>query len=380
MQLDLNLHQRLVPSELRWLEDLSKVDALAPPNLVLRTLHCMVLIILNGEKLIDSREVASTTFTPEGQSFLVTGGAGFIGSHIVQRLVTERGRVRVLDLFTTGRRENLNEVMDKIELIEGDVSDFATVQQAIEGIEFVFHLAALVSVPESIEHPERSFKSNIQGTHNLLLAARQAGVRRLVFSSSCAVYGDQAAPHHEGMAPKALSPYAAAKLSGEQLCRSFTHVYGLPTVCLRYFNVFGPCQDPRGGYAAAIPKFISRLIRVEAPIIYGDGFQSRDFVYIANVVEANLLACGEETASGGIFNIGTGKETNLLDLLEVLGAVIGTTVPPIFDAPRPGDIKRSYSDIGLAQRVLNYQPVIGLEQGLERTVNWYREHGVSYWG
>jgi nucleoside-diphosphate-sugar epimerase len=325
-------------------------------------------------------QASSTSFTPRGRSFLVTGGAGFIGSHIVERLVAEGGRVRVLDLFTTGRHQNLKGVMGEIELIEGDVSNLETVQQAMEGIEFVFHLAALVSVPESVKYPERCFESNIKGTHNLLLAARQVEVQRLVFSSSSAIYGDQPVPHHEGMAPKALSPYAAAKLSGEQLCRSFAHVYGLPTVCLRYFNVFGPRQDPSGGYAAAIPKFTSRLIKGEAPIIYGDGYQSRDFVYIANVVDANLQACQQENAIGGIFNIGTGVETDLLDLLKVLETVTGIAVPPIFQEPRAGDIKRSYSDITMAEKVLNYRPVIGLHQGLDRTVAWYRELGVNYWG
>lgn len=329
--------------------------------------------------MIDSRQANLTTFSPEGRSFLVTGGAGFIGSHIVQRLVTEGGRVRVLDLFTTGRRENLSEVKDKIELIEGDVSNLATVQQAVEGIEFVFHLAALVSVPESVEHPERSFESNIQGTHNLLLAARQSGVRRLVFSSSSAVYGDQPAPHHEGMAPKALSPYAAAKLSGEQLCRSFTHVYGLPTVCLRYFNVFGPRQDPRGGYAAAIPKFITRLINGVPPMIYGDGHQSRDFIYVTNVVQANLQACNLENAHGEIFNIGAGKETNLLELVDVLEEIIGFKVKPAYGPPRSGDIIRSYSDISRARQVLGYQPLDDLENGLRKTVAWYRENRSGLW-
>jgi dTDP-glucose 4,6-dehydratase len=330
------------------------------------------------KKSIDSRQTLLTTFTPNGRSFLVTGGAGFIGSHIVHRLVNEGGRVRVLDLFTTGRRENLNDVMEKIELIEGDVSDLATVQQAMADIEFVFHLAALVSVPESVEHPERSFKSNIEGTHNLLLAARQAGAQRLVFSSSCAVYGDQPAPHHEGMAPKALSPYAAAKLSGEQLCQAFTHVYGLPTVCLRYFNVFGPRQDPRGGYAAAIPKFITRLINRESPMIYGDGHQSRDFVYVTNVVQANLQACNVEIPQGEIFNIGAGKETNLLELMDLLEEIIDFKVEPDYGPPRPGDITRSYSDISRACRVLGYQPVVDLENGLRKTVAWYRENRSGF--
>ena len=313
-----------------------------------------------------------------GRSFLVTGGAGFIGSHIVRRLVAGGAHVRVLDAFTTGRRENLAEVRDRIDLLEGDISDMALVRQASAGAEYVLHLAALVSVPESVDRPERNFEVNLAGTHNLLLAARDAGVRRLVFSSSCAVYGDHAAPHHEELAPRALSPYAAAKLSGEQLCRSFTHVYGLPTVCLRYFNVFGPGQNPRGGYAAAIPQFITALIEGRRPRIYGDGRQSRDFVYIANVVDANMLACGVEAAVGGVFNIGTGRETNLLELLEVLGERASQAVEPEFAPPRAGDIRRSYGDITRATTVLGYRPTIDLATGLRETFDWYRQRGGDF--
>ena len=330
--------------------------------------------------MVDKIREDFQTFNPANRSFLVTGGAGFIGSHIVKRLVGEGAHVRVLDLLTTGRRENLAEVSEDIDLIVGDIGDAGTVERAIEGIEFIFHLAALVSVAESVDCPEQSFETNIAGTHNLLLAARRAGVRRLVFSTSCAVYGDQPPPHHEGLAARALSPYAAAKLSGEQLCRSFTHVYSLPTVCLRYFNVFGPRQDPSGGYAAAIPKFISRLIKQEQPTIYGDGYQSRDFVYVANVVEANLQACSEDQAIGGIFNVGTGEETNLFELLAVLEEVIGVQVEPIFAPPRPGDIRRSYGDISLARQALKYQPKVNLKKGLMETVTWYHEFGASYWG
>ena len=319
------------------------------------------------------------SFKPAGRSFLVTGGAGFIGSHLVRRLVAAGARVRVLDLFTTGRRENLADVAGRIELIEGDVGDVATVRRAIAGVEYVLHLAALVSVPQSIDCPERNFEVNVVGTHNLLLAARDAGVRRLVFSSSCAVYGDHATPHHEDLPPRALSPYAAAKLGGEQLCRAFTHVYGLPTVCLRYFNVFGPFQDPSGGYAAAIPRFITALLGGEQPCIYGDGRQSRDFVYVANVVEANLLACGADAAVGGVFNIGTGHETNLLDLLAILEDVAGRRVSPLFAPPRAGDIVRSYGDITRARAALDYRPRITLAEGLRETVMWYRETGASFW-
>jgi UDP-glucose 4-epimerase len=284
----------------------------------------------------------------------------------------------VLDNFSTGRRENLAVVADRVELIEGDVADAAAVRRALSGVEYVLHLAALASVPESVERPERNFEVNFLGMHNLLMAARGAQVKRLVFSSSAAVYGDHSAPHHEGLTPRALSPYAAAKHSGEQLCRAFTHVYGLPTVCLRYFNVFGPGQNPRGGYAAAIPILMTALIEGKRPTIYGDGRQSRDFVYVANVVDANLLACGAEEAIGGVFNIGAGGETNLLELLATLSELAGRTVEPIFAPAKVGDIRRSYSDIARAQAVLGYRTRIGLAEGLRDTFAWYREHGASF--
>lgn len=322
---------------------------------------------------------ASPSFDLAGRSCLVTGGAGFIGSHIVRRLVTGGARVRVLDLLTTGRRENLADLIDQVELFEGDVSDRATVRQAIAGVDYVLHLAALVSVPESIDHPDRNFTVNLVGTHNVLRAARDAAVRRVVFSSSCAVYGDQAAPHHESLLPRPLSPYAAAKLAGEQLCHSFTHVYGLPTVCLRYFNVFGPYQNPYGGYAAAIPQFVTALLDGKQPRIFGDGCQSRDFVYVANVVEANLLACGAESAVGGVFNIGTGHETSLLELLAILGDLTGQAIEPVFSSPRVGDIRRSYSNIARAATALGYQPTIGLTEGLRETVAWYCNSRDGSW-
>lgn len=317
-------------------------------------------------------------FDPSGQSFLVTGGGGFIGSQIVRRLLGAGARVCVLDNFSTGSRANLAGVIDQIELIEGDIADLAAARRAVAGVAYVLHLAALVSVPESVAQPERNFTVNFEGTHNLLLAARDAQVRRFVFSSSCAVYGDHAAPHHEELAPRALSPYAAAKHSGEQLCRSFTHVYGLPTVSLRYFNVFGPGQNPRGGYAAAIPQFITALLEGRRPTIYGDGQQSRDFVFVSNVVDANLLACGAAAAVGGVFNIGAGGETSLLELLGILGELAGRAPDPIFEPARVGDIRRSFGVIDRAQAQLGYRARVGLAEGLEQTFRWYREHGAHF--
>ena len=322
---------------------------------------------------------ASHSFDPAGHSFLVTGGAGFIGSHIVRRLLGAGARVRVLDDFTSGRRENLADVAGQIELVEGDIVDPATVRRAVEGVEYLLHLAALASVPESVERPERNFAVNFAGVQNVLLAARDAEVRRVVFSSSAAVYGDHPAPHHEGLAPRSLSPYAAAKHSGEQLCRSFSHVYGLPTVCLRYFNVFGPYQNPRSSYAAAVPIFMTALIEGKRPTIYGDGLQTRDFVYVSNVVDANLLACGAEAAIGGVFNIGAGRETDLLGLLAILSELVGREVEPVFAPARVGDIYRSYSDISRAAAMLGYRPHVGLTEGLRETFTWYREHGTRFW-
>ena len=322
---------------------------------------------------------SSQPFHPAGQSFLVTGGAGFIGSHIVRRLVADGAKVRVLDVLPVRRWDNLAGIMDRIELVEGDICDTATVRQAMSGIQYVLHLAALVSVPQSIDQPESNLAVNIRGTHNLLVAARDAAVRRLVFSSSCAVYGDHGSPQHEELAPRALSPYAAAKLSGEQLCHSFTHVYGLPTVCLRYFNAFGPGQNPFGSYAAVIPQFIIALLRGKRPKIYGDGRQVRDFVYVGDIVEANLLACTVEAAVGGLFNVGTGQETSLLDLLAILEDSLHLKARPIFAPSRAGDIRRSCGDVTRARTTLGFQPKFGLAEGLRETLHWFREHGERVW-
>lgn len=320
---------------------------------------------------------ATLPIDPAGRAFLVTGGAGFIGSHLVRRLVDMGARVRVLDAFTTGRMENLAALADKIELLRGDITDPATVREAMAGIEYVLHLAAIVSVTESVDNPEGNFAVNLAGTHNVLLAARDHRVRRVVFSSSCAVYGSQPPPQQEELAPRALSPYAAAKLGGEQLCRAFTAVYGLPTVCLRYFNVFGPHQNPLSTYAAAIPRFTTALLAGDRPQIYGDGRQSRDFVYVGNVVDANLLACATDAAVGEVFNIGTGQATSLLQLLAILGELTGRPVDPQFEPPRAGDIRHSFSDISRARRILGYEPATSLAEGLRETVAWYQAQTIS---
>lgn len=323
---------------------------------------------------------SSSEYNLSGRRFLVTGGAGFIGSHIVRRLIAEGAQVRVLDLLTTGRRANLLDVADQIELYEGDICDAETVRRAVIDVEYILHLAALVSVPESVAHPERNFAINLSGTHNLLQAARQARVRRLVFSSTCAVYGDHPAPHHEGLAPRARSPYAAAKLGCEQLCQAFTQVYDLPTVSLRYFNVFGPYQNPHGGYAAAIPLFITALLEGKQPRIFGDGYQSRDFVYVENIVEANLRACLIDAAIGGVFNIGLGRQTSLRELLALLSQLAGRAIDPIFLPERIGDIRQSYADITLATDILGYRPAFGLLEGLQQTFAWYSNQHAARGG
>jgi len=310
--------------------------------------------------------------SPAGHTFLVTGGAGFIGSHIVRHLAEAGARVRVLDSLRTGDRANLAGFDGDVALIEGDIRDQAALHRAMAGVEYVLHLAALVSVPESVERPEENLAVNIAGTQQVLIAARAAGARRVVFSSSCAVYGDQPPSHDEQLAPRCLSPYAAAKLSGEQLCRSFSHVYGLETVCLRYFNVYGPRQNPSGGYAAAIPRFIAALLGGHQPTIYGDGRQSRDFVYVGDVVQANLLACSASGAVGEVFNIGAGAETSLLQLLALLGPLTGRPVEPAHLPPRAGDITRSFGSIERASRVLGYRPRTSIADGLAETVAWYR--------
>jgi UDP-glucose 4-epimerase len=313
------------------------------------------------------------------KNVLVTGGAGFIGSHLVDELVHRGARVRVLDNFGTGKRENLQisnvkSQMSDLEVIENDVRDLGAVRQATSGVEYVFHQAAMVSVPQSMTDPQTTHAVNVTGTLNVLLAAREAGVRRVVLASSSAVYGDNDdLPLKETAVPRPLSPYAASKLAGEVYCQTFSAAFGLPTVALRYFNVFGPRQDPNSQYSAAIPKFITALLRGEPPTIYGDGLQSRDFIYVANVAQANLLACERDQAIGQVMNVACGERRTLLDLHRDLTALIGTERPPLFAEPRAGDIKHSLASIDKITRLLNYQPIIDWREGLRRTVEWYRE-------
>jgi len=307
--------------------------------------------------------------------YLVAGGAGFIGSNIATHLVAQGQRVRVLDNLLTGKRANLAALGSKVEFIEGDLRDTAAVQRAVAGVAYVLHLGALPSVPRSVADPQLSHEINVNGTLNLLIAARDAKCRRVVFSSSSSVYGDTPTlPKHEAMAPSPLSPYAVQKQTGEYYCRIFWQLYGLETVSLRYFNVFGPRQDPQSEYAAVIPKFITRILAGQSPTIFGDGQQSRDFSHVENVVAANLAACVAPTeACGEAFNIACGGRITLLDLVQTINQATGKNVAPKFDPPRAGDILHSQADISKAERLLGWKPAINFADGIAKTIEWYRQ-------
>ncbi|MCI0361559.1 MAG: SDR family oxidoreductase [Planctomycetaceae bacterium] len=305
---------------------------------------------------------------------LVTGGAGFIGSHLVAALVGRGEAVRVLDNFCTGKHENLAPLADKIELIEADLNDAPAVARAVTGCEVVLHQAALASVPLSVERPLDTHAACASGTLNLLDQARRAGVRRVVYGASSSAYGNQPTPRKvETDLPAVLSPYAAAKLAGELYCQAFWHSYGLETVCLRYFNVFGPRQDPSGPYAAVIPIFIKSILTGTRPMIYGDGLQTRDFTHVENVVQANLKAAAAPAAAAGrVFNIGNGEAVSLLGLLQILNELMGSRIEPIFAPARAGDVRDSLADISQARRVLGYEPTVDLRTGLKPTIDYYR--------
>lgn len=306
-------------------------------------------------------------------TYLVTGAAGFIGSNIVEELLERGESVRAIDDFSTGRRENIAPFLDRIELFEGSLNDEETLALAVDGVDYILHQAALPSVPRSVSDPLASHEANATGTLRLLIAARDAGVKRLVFASSSSVYGDSPElPKHEEMPARPRSPYAVNKLAGEEYCKVFTLVYGLPTVALRYFNVFGPRQDPKSQYAAVIPAFITAALEGRRPIVHGDGLQTRDFTYVQNVVAANLLACEAPDAAGNAINIACGERISLLDLLAEIGRITGRTIEPVFDPARPGDVKHSLADISKAERLLGYRPVVSFAQGLERTVEYFR--------
>lgn len=305
---------------------------------------------------------------------LVTGGAGFIASHIATALVERGDRVCVLDNLCTGFRSNLAHIADDVEFIEGDVRDEGVVSRAMQGIELVFHQAALASVQLSLENPVGTHHSCVTGTLNVLHQAVKAGVKRVVYAASSSAYGDRPfVAKRETDATQVLSPYAAAKLAGELYCEAFYHSYGLETVGLRYFNVFGPRQDPASPYSAVIPIFVSAILSGKAPTIFGDGHQSRDFIFVGNVVQGNLLAAEAAEAPGKIFNMGEGRQTSLLQLLGLLAELLGKPVTPKFEPARAGDVRESMADISQARKLLGFEPCTRLEDGLRQTIDYYRQ-------
>ncbi|HEX8559349.1 MAG TPA: SDR family oxidoreductase [Pyrinomonadaceae bacterium] len=308
-------------------------------------------------------------------TYLVTGGAGFIGSHIAAALAGAGARVRVLDDLSTGHPENLEEIGGDVEFVRGGLTDPEALARAVEGVEVVFHEAAIPSVPRSVENPEQTHEACVDGTFALLVAARRAGVRRVVYAASSSAYGDQPTlPKVEEMRPEPLSPYAAAKLVGEYYCQVWTRVYGFETVALRYFNVFGPRQDPSSQYSGVISRFISALASGERPVTYGDGEQSRDFTYVSNVVDGNLRAAESAQAVGRVINLATGRRTTLNELLDALKRITGRTdVEAERREPRVGDVRHSLADITRAREFLGYEPRVGLEEGLQQTLDWWKQ-------
>ncbi|MGH2905069.1 MAG: SDR family oxidoreductase [Solirubrobacteraceae bacterium] len=312
---------------------------------------------------------------------LVTGGGGFIGSHLADRLVELGHDVRVLDNFSTGRRSNLRALADQVEIVEGDIQSAERTYTAARGCELVFHQAALPSVPRSVQDPLTSNASNVTGLLNVLLASRDAAVRRVVYASSSSVYGSNPAlPKNEQMTPMPISPYAVAKLAGEGYCRAFSEVYGLETVAIRYFNVFGPRQDPRSQYAAVVPNFITTLLNGERPTIHGDGEQSRDFTYVENVVRGNVLAAEATNAAGHVYNVACGERVTLNELFAQLSDLLGSDLQPIHSDPRTGDVRDSLADIMAARRDLDYEPTVMLREGLSLTIEHFRNQIAAHEG
>jgi UDP-glucose 4-epimerase len=306
---------------------------------------------------------------------LVTGGAGFIGSNLTESLLKRKHFVRVLDDFSTGKRENLIFAKEypSLEILEGDIRDLRICKQAIKGVEYIFHQAALPSVQRSVEDPGTSNAINVGGTLNILLAAKEEGVKRVIYASSSSIYGDTPTlPKHEEMPSNPLSPYALQKYIGEKYCQLFYQLYDLDTVSLRYFNIFGPKQDPNSVYSAVIPRFIDALLQDRPPIIFGDGEQSRDFTFIENVVQANLLAMSAERLHGEAMNIACGKRISLNQLLKILKKILGSKLAPTYQEPRKGDVRHSLADIRKSKKFINYMPKVGIEEGLKKTVEFFK--------
>ena len=310
--------------------------------------------------------------------YLVTGGAGFIGSHLAEELERRGERVRVADSLITGHRRNLAHLRT-VELVEGDLADLDVARTAVDGVDYVLHQAAIPSVPRSVTDPITSNRANIDATLNVLVAARDAGVRRVVYAGSSSAYGDTPTlPKREDMPTDPLSPYALQKLVGEQYLRLFTRLYGLETVTIRYFNVFGPRQDPSSAYSGVISLFATRMLEGRAPTIQGDGGQTRDFTYVANVVDGVLRACTAPRASGEVINVAVGGRISINELCATIASVLGSTVKPEYTPPRAGDVRDSQADITRAREILGYQPIVSFEEGLRRTLEWYKaEHALA---
>jgi UDP-glucose 4-epimerase len=309
------------------------------------------------------------------EKFLVTGGAGFIGSNICRKLVSQGCFVRVVDNLLTGKKSNLADIIDKIEFIQADMGDSEVAQSAVKDIDIVLHQGALPSVPVSVDNPAATHKHCVDATFTLLLAAHNAGTKRFVYAASSSAYGDApTSPKVETMPASPLSPYAVAKLAGEYYCSVFYKVFGLETVSLRYFNVFGPYQDPTSQYAAAIPAFVTAILKDEPPTIYGDGEQSRDFTYIDNVVDANLLATRAKRTQGEVINIACGQAVTVNEIINMINKLLGKSVRPIYTASRPGDVKHSLADITVAQNLIGFNPVVQFEDGLQKAIDWYRDN------
>ena len=304
---------------------------------------------------------------------LVTGGAGFIGSHIATELVARGKSVRVFDNLSTGKSSNISHLEGKIDFVKGDLLDRQATENALKDVEVIYHQAALASVPRSVAQPLDTHGHCVTATVNLLDVARQSGVRRVVFASSSSVYGDQpVSSKRELDLPSPISPYAAAKAACESFCQAFTATYGLETVILRYFNVFGPRQDPESEYAAVIPKFVNAIMADKQPTIFGDGLQSRDFTFVFNVVAANLAAADAENAAGRVFNAACGKQLTLLAVMDSINRILGKEIQPLFSDPRVGDVRESLADITAAQKVLGYSPSVGFDEGLKQSIEYYK--------
>jgi UDP-glucose 4-epimerase len=309
------------------------------------------------------------------ERFLVTGGAGFIGSNICKKLVSQGCFVRVVDNLLTGKKSNLADIIDKVEFIQADMGDEDVARSAMKDIDFCLHQGALPSVPRSVDNPAATHQHCLNATFTLLLAARDAGVKRFVYASSSSAYGDTPTlPKIETMQPQPLSPYAAAKLAGEYYAKVFYEVFGLETVSLRYFNVFGPHQDPTSQYAAVIPAFVTAILKDEQPTVFGDGLQSRDFTYVDNVVEANLLAAKAKKTCGGVINIACGQAVTVNETIDTINGLVGKNIKPIYTDPRPGDVKHSLADITLAEKLIGFKPKVSFREGLQKAIGWYREN------